>query len=433
MGRMVDLLAATSPLSPDLKDLNMDTTSTLIVGAGHAGLSMSHALTERGIEHIVLDRGRPGNAWFTERWDSLQMLTPNWANRLPGASLALSNPNGFMSGEAFAQSLSFYATTIAAPVKTHVTVKKLSLDHSGFRVDTDKGQILAETVVNATGATSLSNLPSVVDLVPKQITQLTTKSYRNPGDVPDGAVLIVGASASGAQLARELQNAGRQVILATGSHVRLPRQYRGKDIEYWLQTTGIYDESFGEIDDLSKARKLPSAQLSGVGQVDLNALQALGVEVVGRLADIRDGNAQFSGGLASVISAADLKMVRILNRIDNWIASHPELADVSPTDMPEATRIPRSPRLSLDLEGREVTSIVWATGYAPDHSWMQIPVFDRRGRLQHDGGVCPVPGLFMLGLPILRRRRSHHVSGAAADSQDIAGLLHKHLDAQRAA
>ncbi|MEM8975129.1 MAG: NAD(P)-binding domain-containing protein [Pseudomonadota bacterium] len=411
----------------------MDTTTTVIVGAGHAGLSMSRALTERNIDHIVLDRGRPGNAWITERWDSLQMLTPNWANKLPGTSWAKSDPHGFMSGKAFGQSLSAYALDIAAPLKTHVAVKSLSLDPSGFRVDTDKGPIRAETVVNATGATSLSKVPALAGLVPKHITQLTTKSYRNPRDVPDGTVLIVGASASGAQLARELQNAGRQVTLAAGSHVRLPRHYRGKDIEYWLEATGIYDEPFQNIDDLPKARRLPSAQLSGTGQVDLNALQALGVDVVGRLADIRDGKALFSGGLLSVVSAADLKMERTLNRIDDWIAAHPDVAGDAPVDRPAATRIPRSPRLSVDLEGREVTSVVWATGYAPDHSWMNVPVLDRRGRLQHDGGVCPVPGLFMLGLPILRRRRSHHVSGAASDSQDIAHILHQHLDARRAA
>ena len=411
----------------------MEQTTTLIIGAGHAGLAMSRALSLRSIDHILLDRGGPGNAWRTERWNSLRMLTPNWANSLPGANQHVQDPDGYMSCADFAQGLENYANSISAPLREGVTARRLMRWSGEFRVETDQGIYSAETVVNATGATTRAKVPALAADVPKHIQQVTAQAYRTPSDLPDGDVLVVGASASGVQIARELQMSGRQVILATGNHVRLPRMYRGRDIEHWLHRTGVYDERAQDIEDLERARRLPSAQLFSDGEIDLNSLQALGIEVVGRLSAIRDGNALFSGGLANLTTSADLKMARLLDRIDAWISAYAEPGMIASTDRPAPTAIPVSPRLSLDLSPGDLRTIVWATGYAPDTSWIDLPVFDRRNRLQHERGICPVPGLFMLGLPVMRRRRSHHVSGAAADTHELSDILQQHLHARRAA
>ncbi|MEM9477820.1 MAG: NAD(P)-binding domain-containing protein [Pseudomonadota bacterium] len=411
----------------------MEHVTTLIIGAGHAGLALSRALTHRSVEHVLLERGGPGHAWRSERWDSLRMLTPNWANGLPGAAYDGPEPDGFMTATEFADRLERYARAIAAPIRRGVTVTRVTRKDAGFRVETDHGIWAAETVVNATGATRLPRIPALARDLPSDIEQLTPHNYRNSEQLPEGDVLVVGASASGVQLAREIQLAGRHVTLAVGAHVRLPRRYRGRDIEFWLHRSGIYDERASEVEDLAKARRLPSAQLFGGGPVDLNALQLLGVEITGRLAAIREGKALFSGGLHNVVTAADLKMHRTLDRIDDWLEGHAETSGLATMRRPGPTAIPDQPRLSLDLRRGTVKAIIWATGYAADHSWMDLPVFDARGRLQHDGGVCPLPGLFVTGLPLLRRRRSHHISGAAADAQDLSYLITQHLDARRAA
>lgn len=407
--------------------------ATIIIGAGHAGLAMSRALTARAIDHIILDQGGPGHAWRTERWDSLRMLTPNWANALPGETDRDPDPDGFMAARSFADRLERYAQCIAAPLHRGITVTRLAHDGSCFQVETDQGMLRAETIVNATGATRLPRVPRIASEVPSRIFQITPNQYRRPADLPDGGVLVVGASASGAQLAREIQLSGRPVTLATGGHLRLPRRYRGRDIDYWLHHAGINDERAEDLDDLTRARRLPSAQLIAEGTVDLNALRSIGVEITGRLLDIRDGKAMFSGGLAPLIVSADLKMHRLLDRIDDWIAASPKRHGTDDMHRPEPTTIPTNSRLSLPLNPGPVRTIIWATGYAADTSWIDLPVFDIRGRLRHDGGVCPVPGLFALGLPVLRRRASHQISGAAADTKDLSLLISRHLDACRAA
>ncbi|MEL7114066.1 MAG: NAD(P)-binding domain-containing protein [Pseudomonadota bacterium] len=410
----------------------MEHLTAIIIGAGHAGLAMSRALTQRSIEHVVLDRGQVGHAWRTARWDSLRMLTPNWANGLPGMPLHGVDPDGFMRASEFADKLCTYARAVAVPLCSGVTVKRLTSMCGHYRVETDAGSLSAEVVINATGAATLPRVPVLSQEVPRHILQITPDRYRRPSDLPLGDVLIVGASASGVQLARELQGSGRQVTLAVGGHVRLPRRYRGRDIEHWLDACGILDERAEQIDDLTRARHTPSPQLSGAGPVDLNALQSLGVEVTGRVSAIRGGKALFSGGLAHLTTLADLKMNRTLERIDALAGTAPEPDTGAPPERPEPTVLRTPPRLSRDLGGT-LRTIVWATGHRPDHAWIDLPVLDARGRLRHEGGICPLPGLYLLGLPVLRRRRSHHISGAAADTQDLAFLIARHLDAMRAA
>lgn len=394
---------------------------------------MSRALSKASIDHVVIDRGRPGHAWRSQRWDSLKTLTPNWANGLPGMPYKGSDPDGFMPAGAFASQIERYADYIAAPLQTGTRVERVRFLSDRYFVETSQGPIVCEAVVIATGAASRAHVPVFADQLPSRVTQITPDSYKSPADLPNGNVLVVGASATGVQLARELQLSGRQVTLSVGNHVRMPRKYRGKDIEYWLDRCGIYDERAKDIPEVSRARLVPSPQLIGDDEIDLNALQRLGVDIVGRLSAVRDGEALFSGGLSNVITAADLKMERLLDRIDTFIQHSNNFHTDHAPDRPPRTVEPKTPRLSQNMVGGSIASVVWATGFRPDHSWLDIPVFDRRGLIRHTSGVCPVPGLFVLGLPILRRRRSQHISGAGSDTRALSQQIRKHLDMRRAA
>lgn len=408
----------------------MHETSAIVIGAGQCGLCMSRALSAHAIDHIVLERGRIGQSWRSERWDSLRMLTPNWANVLPG--MMHPDPNGFMTAGEFVDQLEAFAASTRSSIRSHTSVERVSLVKDQFEVVCDSGVFKARAVVLATGASAKPTLPKLAQQIPDGILQLTPAQYGRPTDLPDGGVLVVGASASGAQLARELRLAGHDVTLAIGNHVRLPRRYRGYDIEHWLHVTGVLDQLTGEIFDSPRSTRQPSPQLiGGSHDIDLNALQELGVSVVGRLAAIRDAIALFSGSLAHVASAADLKMNRLLDLADKWVEERG--TNVSPPDRPAPTVLPETPILSLALDDGSIRSVIWATGFAPDFSILDLPVFDRRGWLEHDGGVCSIPGLYVLGLPFLRRRRSHHISGAAADASDLAAHLDAHLKTRRAA
>lgn len=412
----------------------MKVTSAIIIGAGQTGLAMSHALSTRRIPHFVLERGSVGEAWRSQRWDSLCMLTPNWANGLPEAPYSGPDPHGFMTSGEFAGQLEKYVRDFALPVKENINVNRVWHDSTHFRVDTSDGPIAAESVILATGAASRPNVPSFADDVPEWIFQITPDRYKNPRDLPDGGVLVVGGSASGVQMARELRNAGRPIILSTGNHVRLPRRYRNRDIETWLDVTGVLDQLTTEIGDVERAKRLPSPQLQGgIDDVDLNALQSMGVSIVGRFSAIRDGEALFSGGLSHVANSADLKMNRLFDLADAWIEEHGVADEIAAADRPGATVLPANPRLSIPFDSGEIRSIVWATGFRPDFSYVDLPVFDRRGDLIHSGGVCTVPGLFVMGLPFLRRRRSHHISGVEKDAQELGDLITKHLRLWRAA
>jgi putative flavoprotein involved in K+ transport len=246
---------------------------------------------------------------------------------------------------------------------------------------------------------------------------------------------VVGASATGVQLAAELQRSGRPVTLSVGEHVRLPRTYRGRDVLWWMESAGIWDQRYDEVDDLDRARGLPSPQLVGTPErstLDLNALTDAGVQLVGRWAAIRDGVALFSGGLRNVFALADLKLQRLLNGFDEWAAAHPELADLGPSERYEPTRVPDPARLQLDLGSGEIQSVIWATGFRPDYSWLDVPVVDRKGHLQHRAGVIEdSPGLYVLGLPVLRRRKSSFICGAEDDARAVIEHLGDFLQRSR--
>ena len=366
------------------------------------------------------------NTWRQERWNSLRLLTPNWQSRLPGVAYEGPDPDGYMTSAEVVELIDHFATHICAPVRTGTNVTSVQRTEDGYYVLTSRGEIRARTVVIASGACNRPTVPGLAQAVPPGIEQLTPFAYRSPHELPDGGVLVVGASATGVQLAAEITRSGRPVILSVGEHVRLPRTYRGRDVLWWMEASGVWDQRYDELDDLTRARRLPSPQLVGTPEretLDLGALTAMGVELVGRLAAVRDGRALFSGGLRNVCSLADLKMGRLLATFDDWALTDGSEAVVDPPERYAPTEVQRSPRLDLDLRSGEIRAIVWATGFRPDYGWLDVPVLDAKGNLLHDGGVVDSPGLYALGLPVLRRRKSTFIHGIEDDARQVTGYL----------
>ncbi|MEO1079890.1 MAG: NAD(P)-binding domain-containing protein [Pseudomonadota bacterium] len=404
-------------------------TDVIVIGAGHAGLSVSYLLKQRGIRHVVLERGEIGNSWNRERWDSFRLLTPNWRVQLPGFRYDGGDPEGFMDAVEFTNFLKRYALENALPVVTGAAVQSLRKTSATFSVRANASSWDARAVVMASGAFNRPKVPAVAKQLPSDLRQLTAFGYRAANSLLPGGVLVVGASSTGMQLADELARSGRAVTIAVGEHVRMPRRYRGRDIFYWLNRSGIHDQRYDEIDDLTRGRNLPSPQLVGRDLpelFDLNHLRSLGVRITGKLAAVEDRTLRFSGGLHNVCAMADQKLRRVLKEID---------AVADREGAPRGKRIPpteleSSPPLTIELERRGIRNVIWATGFAPDYSWLGVPVLDRKGQLLHDGGVVACPGLYALGLPLLRRRKSSFIFGIEDDANDIIEHLAAYLDKQ---
>ena len=400
-------------------------TDVIVIGAGHSGLAMSAWLGTHGVEHVVLERGEIAHAWRHERWDSLRLLTPNWQSRLPDYGYEGADPDGFMSMPEVTQFITRYAGFIGAPVRLQTAVSSVRAEGNGFRVMTNQREWRCRAVVMASGANGVANVPALAGALPAGLRRLTAKEYRNPAQLDDRGVLVVGASATGVQLADELARSGRRVTLAAGEHIRMPRTYRGKDIQWWLNAAGILDQRIDEVDDLVRARRIPSPQLVGTPErrtLDLNALQAQGVDVVGRLVGVDGSKLQFSGTLRNECAMADLKPARMLENFDAMAGhSAPYGSERPGLGEPErftATRVDAAPRLAIDVARERIGTVIWATGFRPDFSWLQMPVFDPKGRLRHDGGVV-APGLYALGLNFMRRRKSSFIHGAEDDVREL--------------
>jgi putative flavoprotein involved in K+ transport len=408
----------------------MKRIDVLIVGAGQAGLAMSRELSRLGIDHVVVERGRVAERWRSERWDSLRLLTPNWHTRLPDYRYTGPDPDGFMSMPDIVAFLSGYADAIAAPVQEDTAVLAvLPFECCGYRVLTTRGTWTARAVIIATGQSETARVPPIARYLPPGIVQVAPNRYRRPSDLPDGGVLVVGASASGVQLADELAAAGRDVTLAAGHHTRLPREYRGLDIIGWLDRLGLFEQSASEVADLGASRRQPSLQLIGRPGTTLGLLElaARGVRLAGRLVDVRGPHLTFADDLIGSLSGADMKMAALLQRIDRFIdiAGHPS-SDRDPGAPPFVPSWPlaqRSPGpAALHLTHEHITSVIWATGFEPRYPWLQVPVLDGAGQIQHAGGVTPAPGLFVIGLPFLRRRKSSFIDGVGDDARALAAL-----------
>ena len=402
----------------------MRTTDAIVIGAGQAGLAMSHCLAARGIDHLVLERGRVAERWRSERWDSLRLLTPNWMTRLPGRSYRGADPDGFMTMPEVVGFLDGYAA--GAPVESGVAVRALHPALFGYRLETSAGTFAARAVVVATGQCDLPHIPAMAAALPKAIRQVTPSSYRNPAALPSGGVLVVGASASGVQIAEEIHRSDRPVTLAVGRHTRLPRRWRGRDILDWMDRAGVLDERAEQVRDLAAARAQPSLQLVGRpdhASIDLGTLHAIGVRVTGRVVALDGPRILLRDDRNETTAAAQRTLDRLLARLGEMADREGAPREAHPPPLPPFAPSPRC----IDLAAEGIRTIVWATGFRRGYAWLRLPVLDAAGEIRHRGGVTPAPGLFVLGLRFLRSRNSNFLDGVGADAEHLAGEVLAHL------
>jgi len=414
----------------------MKRTQTVIVGAGQAGLAMSRCLTDLGIDHVLFERGRVAERWRTERWESLRLLTPNWQSRLPGYRYDGPDPDGYMSMPEVIAFLEGYASSFDAPVESETTVLDVRPGRYGLRVTTDRGVWKVRTVVIATGYCDVPFVPGIAGHLHSDIHHVTPAGYRRAGELPPGGVLVVGASASGVQLADEIHASGRPVIIAAGSHTRVPRVYRGRDIMWWLDASGILHETIDEVYDPAISRDQVSLQLVGRGDrstLDLLALRNRGVRVVGRVVGADGYRVALADDLVATTVAADVKLAALLERLNRFAAKTGlDLRDHAPEPFePTWPAFTESP-VALDLRAEGIRTVVWATGFKRRYPWLPAAVLDERGEIRHRGGVSCLPGLYGVGLNFMRRRNSAFIDGVGADARAVAAHIDQYLR-QRAA
>ncbi|MDZ4392320.1 NAD(P)/FAD-dependent oxidoreductase [Cypionkella sp.] len=395
---------------------------TLIIGGGQAGLAMSAQLKERGVPHLVLERHRIAERWRTERWDSLVANGPAWHDRFPILTFDEIDPDAFAPKERIAAYFEAVAEKIAAPIRCGVEVTSLEPSGERFVAETSAGRVEARNVVVATGPFQKPLIPT---LVPDSagIVQMHSNAYRNPGQLPEGAVLVVGAGSSGAQIADELMRAGKQVYLSVGPHDRPPRAYRGRDFVWWLGVLGQWDARAKEPGTEHVTIAVSGAR--GGHTVDFRRLAAGGMTLLGRVGEYRDGVLQVGGDLAANIRRGDENYLATLDLADAYAAAEgldlplePEARLIGPD--PDCVS---NPILALDLQAAGVSSIIWATGFGLDYGWLKLDAFDEKGRPAHDRGVAGVPGLYFLGLPWLSRRASPFIWGVWHDADYLAGHI----------
>ncbi len=408
----------------------MRRTEAVVIGGGQAGLAMSRCLAGGGVDHVVLERGRVAERWRSERWDSLRLLTPNWQSRLPGLRYEGPDPDGYMRMPEVVDFLERYARSFAAPVEEGTTVLAVEPVGAGYRVTTDRGGWEAPSVVVATGHCDTPFVPEFARRLPDDVVQVLPTRYRNPRQLPEGGVLVVGASASGVQLADEIHASGRPVTLAVGRHTRLPRVYRGRDILWWLDAMGILDESAGEVFDVAISRRQPSLQLVGRpdrATLDLPALQERGVRLVGRASGAAGDRVFFTDDLVAQTVAADARLARLVQRIDIFAARTGLDAEVGAAEPFRPFLWPAAAPSEILLRDDDIRTVVWATGFRRLYPWLKVPVLDTRGEIRHEGGVTPAPGLYVIGLYFLRRRNSSFIDGVGRDAMDLTAHLTAYL------
>ncbi|HEY6744881.1 MAG TPA: NAD(P)/FAD-dependent oxidoreductase [Mycobacteriales bacterium] len=394
----------------------MQTTSAVVLGAGQAGLALSFLLGTAGVDHVVLDRGGPAQRWRSQSWESLRLLTPNWLSRLPGWEYTGPDPAGFMTAGEVAGHLAAYAAASRAPVVGGARVLSVRRTGDGYRVATTAGDWNARTVVVATGWCDRPYVPPVAAGLPRSVRQLTPATYRRPSALPDGGVLVVGASASGVQLADELAASGRPVLLAVGAHTRLPRRYRGLDILWWLDAMGVLDRPVP-----AGRPGPPSLQLAGRPDgrdVDLPTLAGRGVTLAGRLSRVDGSRLVFADDLLASTAAADDRLRRLLARIDAYALRTGLAGEIDPAA--PVTGIRAAGPAEVDLRAAGIETVVWATGYRRAYPWLHVPVLDSAGEIRHARGATAAPGLYVLGMRGQSRRNSSFLDGVRHDAATVA-------------
>ena len=401
-------------------------TDVVVVGGGQAGLAMSRCLSDQRIEHVVLERGQVAERWRSERWDSLRLLTPNWMTRLPGFQYDGPDPDGFMTTNELAAFLEKYASSFSAPVEADTSLEAIEGIET-FVVTTTRGVWRTRNVVLATGYSDRPLVPAMASRLDGDIQQVVPSEYRNPAALPGGGVVVVGASATGIQLADEIRASGRQVVLSTGQHLRVPRSYRGRDIMWWLDRAGILDETEESVYDVEISREAPSFQLVGRpdhATLNLERLRRAGVLIVGRLSAIDGHRLSFDDDLVKTTAGADAKLAMLLSRLDR-AADRLGLGGLVDEPEPFEPLWPAfvSAPTELHLKAAGIDSVVWATGYRRTYSWLKMPLLNARGELRHHGGITPRAGVYALGLPFQRTRKSAFIDGVGADARVLAGHI----------
>ncbi|MDM0014489.1 MSMEG_0569 family flavin-dependent oxidoreductase [Variovorax sp. J22P168] len=408
--------------------------SVVIVGGGQAGLSLSHCLQQRGIDHLVIEKRTLVHSWRSQRWDSFCLVTPNWQCQLPGWPYLGDDPHGFMVKDQINAWLAGFVEQVQAPALEGVTVGKVSrIDESdaarGYAIDTSAGRFTADQVVVASGGYHKPVVPRMAERLPSAIVQYHSAQYRNPAQLPDGAVLVVGCGQSGAQIAEDLHLAGRRVYLATGNAPRCARFYRGKDVVDWLAEMNYYDMPVTQHPLREGVRDNTNHYVTGRDggrDIDLRAFARDGMELFGQLTGLDGDLLQFRPDLREHLDHADAVYERINLSIDNYIEAQgieaPPAERYSPVWQPDAERT------TLSLRAAGITSVVWCIGFLPDFAWVDAPVFNGKGEPVHLRGVTGVPGLYFLGLPWLHTWGSGRFSGVARDADYLA----EQIDARRA-
>lgn len=397
----------------------------VVVGGGQAGLSVSHYLKQQGIEHIVLEKNFVAHSWAKDRWDTFCLVTPNWQCRLPDFPYAGDDPNGFMLKDQIVEYVQAFALKTRPPVVEGVSVNHVSRQKSGdLLVSTSAGDFHTRHVIVATGGYDLPIIPAYAERLPKSILQIHSVDYRNPEQLPEGEVLVVGTGQSGVQLMEDLHLAGRKVHLCVGPAPRSPRVYRGRESTAWLMDMGVYELTVDRHPLGDKARERTNHYMTGRDgghEIDLRKFALEGVKLYGSMADIEGSTLRFLPDLEKNLDDADEVYVGIRRDIDRYIAAQGIDAPVEP-DFVKVWR-PEQEVLALDAELAGITTIIWAIGFRPDYRWIELPAFDGRGHPKYERGVSPVPGLYFLGLPWLNTWGSGRFLGIADDARYLAEVI----------
>lgn len=400
----------------------------IVIGAGHAGLAVSYRLVQAGVDHVVLERGRIGQTWRTQRWNSFRLNTPNWANDMPGMQFHPDRPDAFESSDTLVTFLEDYADQFDLPVRTGCEVTSISKTGEGFTIETSDGPFEAKAVVCASGCLNQPRLPECADDIPKGIESLSAADYRSAADLPDGAVLVVGSAQSGCQVTEDLLESGRTVYLSTSKVGRIPRMYRGRDTLVWLREMGFFDMRPEDLPD-PKMQYAPQPQISGTHGGHTLSLQSLardGAVLIGRIEGFSGSSAEIGGDVAECVAHADDISARITGVIDEFI----EKSGRSAPALEDDPNVPPLPDLGgsdswseLDLEEKEIGAVIWCTGFEGDWSWLEIDTFGADGEPDHEDGIATVSGLYFIGFPWLSKRKSGIIYGIPEDSERIVSHI----------